>query len=307
MADFGKSLLLGLETGMRLGKAKDEGVKRRDEREWYRQEAEKQAEVNQRAQRELDKEFGRSTTDGGEASAPAGQKPGMGAAIKEFLGFGPAVPRPPSGDGSLLRSLLGVDGVDSADQTAAPLSGDLGQALAPGDMTAAAMLRQGSLPMLAARGGGAPAVPAVASTQGGGWTPREPPPEYLAWAQEAAKAHNLDYRDVLAMAAAESQYNPSAVSRAGARGVMQIMPSTWKGEALGTNIDDPRENIFGGTKYYAQLMQQFGNDRDKAIMAYNAGPTAMASGKALGYPETQQYLQRVQQARRLFGEKYPQV
>ena len=81
-----------------------------------------------------------------------------------------------------------------------------------------------------------------------------------------------------------------AVSKAGARGPMQLMPATAK--ELGVNIDDPFQNIEGGVKYYAKMLKQFG-DPILAVAAYNAGPrNVREAGGVPKFKETQNYVRK---------------
>lgn len=81
-----------------------------------------------------------------------------------------------------------------------------------------------------------------------------------------------------------------AVSKAGARGPMQLMPDTAK--ELGVNIDDPFQNIEGGVKYYAKMLKQFG-DPILAVAAYNAGPrNVREAGGVPKFKETQNYVRK---------------
>jgi soluble lytic murein transglycosylase-like protein len=85
----------------------------------------------------------------------------------------------------------------------------------------------------------------------------------------AAKATGADVGLLSAIAKAESNYNASAKSPAGAIGLMQLMPATAKG--LGVNPNDPAQNVLGGAKYISQMMKKFGST-ELALAAYNAGP-----------------------------------
>lgn len=110
----------------------------------------------------------------------------------------------------------------------------------------------------------------------------------------ASKAHNVDVALVHAVITAESGYNPSAVSRAGARGLMQLMPETAKRFGV-QNIHDPTENIHGGVKYLRELLTMFNGNRELAVAAYNAGENAVirAGHRIPAYPETMHYVPKV--------------
>ena len=108
---------------------------------------------------------------------------------------------------------------------------------------------------------------------------------------QAANRHGVDASLLAAVAAQESNFNPSAVSSAGAQGLMQFMPATAKG--LGVNALDPASAIDGAAKYLSSLTKQFGST-DLALAAYNAGPgTVSRYGGIPPYPETQNYVRSV--------------
>jgi hypothetical protein len=90
----------------------------------------------------------------------------------------------------------------------------------------------------------------------------------------------------------ESQYNPNAHSPAGAMGLMQLMPNTAQAMGVGNPLD-PAENVRGGLRYFKSLLDQFNGNEAAALAAYNAGPGAMSSGRALKIPETQGYVSRI--------------
>ena len=107
----------------------------------------------------------------------------------------------------------------------------------------------------------------------------------------AASRHGVDASLLAAMASQESGFNSSAVSPAGAQGLMQFMPATAAG--LGVNPLDPGSAIDGAARYLSSLTQQFGST-DLALAAYNAGPgTVSRYGGIPPYPETQNYVRSV--------------
>jgi soluble lytic murein transglycosylase-like protein len=92
----------------------------------------------------------------------------------------------------------------------------------------------------------------------------------------------------------ESRFNPLAVSRVGAQGLMQLMPTTARHVGI-ENPFDPRENILGGTKYLSTLLDRFKGNTARALAAYNAGPTVVARHRGLPpYRETQGYVRKIQ-------------
>lgn len=98
----------------------------------------------------------------------------------------------------------------------------------------------------------------------------------MATIAQAAARYGLDPSFVAAVARRESGLNPNAVSSAGAKGVMQLMDAT--AAMLGvTNPFDPVQNINAGTRYLAQLLNQFAGDAAKALAAYDWGPGAVSN------------------------------
>lgn len=97
---------------------------------------------------------------------------------------------------------------------------------------------------------------------------------YEKYFQAAAAAYDVPVDLIKAVAKAESDFDPKAVSRCGAKGVMQLMPATARAMGV-TDPFDPAQNIMGGTKYLRQMLDTFHGDVTKAIAAYNAGPNAV--------------------------------
>ena len=103
-----------------------------------------------------------------------------------------------------------------------------------------------------------------------------PVPQYLAEIiKEASAKYGVDANLIAAVAFKESRYNPRAVSRIGAEGVMQLKPKTARYLGV-TDSFDARQNVFGGVKYLRKMLDQFDGNVDYALAAYNAGPTLVA-------------------------------
>ena len=111
--------------------------------------------------------------------------------------------------------------------------------------------------------------------------------------REVSRRSQLDADFIASVIRAESGGNANAVSRKGARGLMQLMPGT--ADQLGVkNSFDAAENVDGGVRYLMQLLQQFNYDVAKALAAYNAGPERVAQYKGVPpYRETRAYVARI--------------
>lgn len=111
--------------------------------------------------------------------------------------------------------------------------------------------------------------------------------------EEAASKYGVDTRLVEAVIQTESNFDPSAISSAGAEGLMQLMPSTAANLGVANSMD-PEQNIDGGVKLLRQLLNSYSGDVSMALAAYNAGPSAVNKyGGIPPYEETQNYVQRV--------------
>jgi len=112
--------------------------------------------------------------------------------------------------------------------------------------------------------------------------------------EQAADEAGIDAALVHAVITAESGYNPAALSRTGAQGLMQLMPGTARRYAV-KDAFDPMQNIRGGTRYLRDLLDMFDNNTELAVAAYNAGENAVIryGRKIPPYRETQAYVPKV--------------
>jgi soluble lytic murein transglycosylase-like protein len=119
------------------------------------------------------------------------------------------------------------------------------------------------------------------------------PGPYFAAIEQVAAAYDVDATLVQSIIAVESAFDQRAVSRKGARGLMQLMPQT--AAALGVrDVHHPLENIAGGVRHLRYLLDRYAGDLSLALAAYNAGEKAVDAYRGIPpYTETQQYVQRV--------------
>ena len=119
--------------------------------------------------------------------------------------------------------------------------------------------------------------------------------------RKAAAKYNLPGALIKAVIKAESNFDTTAVSSAGAQGLMQLMPAT--AEELGVNNSfDIEQNIDGGSHYLRKMLDKFGGNTKLALAAYNSGPgTVQKYNGKVPYPETQDYVKRVMRFSKMFG------
>ncbi|NIK11339.1 lytic transglycosylase domain-containing protein [Alkalibacillus almallahensis] len=119
------------------------------------------------------------------------------------------------------------------------------------------------------------------------------PSQFDDMIQNVAERFNLDQDLLKSVINAESNFNPEAISNAGAQGLMQLMPQT--AEALGvTNPFDPQQNIEGGARYLRDMLNRYDGNLENALAAYNAGPGNVDQyGGVPPFAETQNYVSKI--------------
>lgn len=116
---------------------------------------------------------------------------------------------------------------------------------------------------------------------------------YASIIKKAAATYDLPEKLLAAVMKQESNFNPNVISRAGATGLMQLMPATAKYLGVADSTD-PEQNIMGGAKYLRQMLNQFDNNISTALAAYNAGPGNVRKyGGIPPFKETTNYVTKV--------------
>ena len=129
-------------------------------------------------------------------------------------------------------------------------------------------------------------------------TESNPSPGGSSWLDpviaKASRKYGVEVGLIKAVIKAESNFNPTAVSHAGARGLMQLMPATAR--SLGVNDSfDPEQNVMAGTRFLSDLLKRYNGDIDSALAAYNWGPGNVDKRPDRLPRETRDYLVRVKQ------------
>ena len=115
---------------------------------------------------------------------------------------------------------------------------------------------------------------------------------YAQALQDIAKANDISPHLLEALVWQESRWNPTAMSRAGAIGLAQLMPGTARD--LGVDPRDPIQNLAGGARYLRQQLNRFDGDVERALAAYNAGPGRVMTARGIpSIPETQAYVRAI--------------
>ena len=129
------------------------------------------------------------------------------------------------------------------------------------------------------------------------------PARYDAYIREAAGLYQIPEALVRAVIRVESNFDPNAISRANARGLMQLIPGTAE-RMLVTDPFDARQNVLGGTRYLRVLANLFNGNLQLTLAAYNAGENAVIRHRGIPpYEETQNYVTKVLQFYNLYRGK----
>jgi len=117
--------------------------------------------------------------------------------------------------------------------------------------------------------------------------------EYDHIIRKATEKYDVDFSLIKAVIEAESNFDPEAVSKKGAKGLMQIMPGNFQSLSVQDPFN-PAQNIMGGVKYLQELLRRYENKLPLVLAAYNAGPEAVDQYRQIPpYEETQNYVRKV--------------
>ena len=126
------------------------------------------------------------------------------------------------------------------------------------------------------------------------------PSKFQKFISAAAERYGVEESLIKAIIKAESDFNPDALSKAGAQGLMQLMPKTARSYNV-YNSYNAKQNINGGTQHIKYLLGKYKNNLTLALAAYNAGETAVNKyGGVPPYPETQRYVKKVAKFKKEF-------
>ncbi|HWO10754.1 MAG TPA: lytic transglycosylase domain-containing protein [Polyangiaceae bacterium] len=155
------------------------------------------------------------------------------------------------------------------------------------------------------RGGRKPAAAPSPISAAAAAAPGATPSEYDDYIREAASLYQIPEALVRAVIRVESNFDPRAISRANARGLMQLIPATAE-RMLVTDPFDARQNVLGGTRYLRVLANLFNGNLQLTLAAYNAGENAVIRYRGIPpYEETQAYVSRVLSFYNLYRGKPP--
>ncbi len=120
-----------------------------------------------------------------------------------------------------------------------------------------------------------------------------PANKYDKYIKEASTRHGVAFSLLKAIIKVESDFDPRAVSKKGATGLMQIMPGNFELLSI-KNPFNPRENILGGAQYFKQLLNRFNGNPEIALAAYNAGPDSVSRARGIPHiKETENFVKKV--------------
>ena len=122
---------------------------------------------------------------------------------------------------------------------------------------------------------------------------------------QTAQRHGLDVNLVRAVVTAESDFDPNTVSSAGAMGLMQLMPGTARDLGVSDPFD-PTQNIEGGARYLSMMLERFDGDENKALAAYNWGPSNVEAGGRLP-AETRRYLEKISRFKNMYAQSFSTI